>query len=111
MTDDPGNRPDHAEEARALLADAESYGNDAHRLRFNNESPERARAAMDHGLLAATQAQVHATLAMVEQLRLAKLFQSGAIGGGPMNKHTPGHVQTYLRREWPDIAATLGVSR
>lgn len=86
MTDDPRNRTDHAEEARALLADAES-------------------------LLAATQAQVHATLAMVEQLRLMNLFQSGAIGGGPMNDHIPGEVQSYLRREWPDVAATLGVSR
>src|SRR5690606_1366759 len=111
MTYELRNRTDHAEEARSLLADAESYGNDAHRLRFNNEPPEQVRAAMDHGLLAATQAQVHATLAMVEQLRLANLFQSGAIGGGPMNKHTPGHVQTYLRQEWPEIAATLGVAR
>lgn len=111
MTDDLRNRTDHAEEARALLADAESYGNDAHSLRLNNEPPEQVRAALDHGLLAATQAQVHATLAVAEQLRLANLFQSGAIGGGPMNKHTPGHVQTYLRREWPDIAATLGVAR
>jgi len=108
MTDDWTN---HAEGAQALLADAESYGNDAHRLRFNNEPPEQVRAALDHGLLAATQAQVHATLAVAEQLRLANLFQSGAIGGGPMNDHIPGEVQSYLRREWPDVAATLGVAR
>ena len=54
---------------------------------------------------------MHATLAVAEQLRLANLFQSGAIGGGPMNDHIPGEVQSYLRREWPDIAATLGVAR
>ena len=95
MTDDLSNRTDHAEEARALLADAESYG----------------RHAPARGLLAATQAQVHATLAVAEQLRLANLFQSGAIGGGPMNDHIPGAVQSHLRREWPDIAATLGVAR
>src|SRR5690606_14414483 len=101
MTDDLRNRTDHAEEARALLAYSESYGNDARRFRGDG-APERARAALDRSLLAATQAQVHATLAVAEQLRLANLFQSGAIGGGPMNDHIPGEVQSYLRREWPD---------
>src|SRR5690606_5845798 len=110
MTDDLGNRTDHAEEARALLAYAESYGSDAHRVRGDG-APGRARAAMDRGLLAATQGQVHATRAEDEQLRLPNLFQSGAIGGGPMNDRIPGAVQSHLRREWPDIAAMLGVAR
>ena len=110
MTDDLRNRTDHAEEARALLAYADSYRNDAHRFRGDG-APERARAAMDRSLLAATQAQVHATLAVAEQLRLANLFQSGAIGGGPMNDRIPGEVQSHLRREWPDIATILGVAR
>lgn len=104
-------RVNYTEEARALLADAKAYANDAHSLRFNNEPPERVRAALDHGLLAAAQAHVHANLAVAEQLRLANLLQAGAIGGGPMNNHTPGHVQSYLRREWPEIAAMLGVNR
>lgn len=102
-------RVNHAERARALLADAEAYANDAHSLRFNNEPPERVRAALDHGLLAAAQAHAHANLAVAEQLRLANLLQAGAVGGGPMNNHTPRYVQSYLQQEWPDIAATLGV--
>ena len=111
MADDLRDRIDHAERAQALLIDAESYGNDAHNLRFNNEPPERVRAALDHGLLAAAQAHAHANLAVVEQLRLANLLRAGAIGGGPMNNHTPGEIQSYLRREWPEIAAMLGVAR
>jgi len=97
MTDDLRDRTDHAEEARALLAYAESLLAEAQ--------------AHAESLFAAAQAQVHATLAVAEQLRLANLFQSGAIGGGPMNDQIPGEVQTYLRREWPDIAATLGGAR
>ena len=110
MTDDLRDRADHAEEARALLAYSESYGSDARRF-LGDGALERARSAMDRSLLAATKAQVHATLAVAEQLRLANLFKSGAIGGGPMNDHIPGEVQSHLRREWPDIAATLGVAR
>lgn len=110
MTDDLSNRTDHAEEARAMLAYAESYGSDARRF-LGDGALERARAALDRSLIAATRAQVHATLAVAEQLRLANLFQSGAIGGGPVNDHIPGEVQSYLRREWPDVAATLGVAR
>src|SRR5690606_40963091 len=110
MTDDLRNRTDHAEEARALLAHSESYGNDARRF-LGDGALERARAALDRSLIAATKAQVHATLAVAEQLRLANLFQCGAICGGPMNDHIPGAVQSHLRREWPDIAATLGVAR
>lgn len=87
---------DHAREARKTLEWLARAGENTIR---------------EEGPLEVAVAQVHATLAVAEQLRLANLLQSGAIGGGPMNNHAPGDVQQYLRREWPDIAAALGIGR
>ncbi|KAM9867067.1 hypothetical protein ACIFOC_00389 [Leucobacter aridicollis] len=67
-------RIDHATEARDYLADVEAYGNDAHSLRFDKEPKHRISDALAHGNLAASQAQVHATLALVEQQRIANLI-------------------------------------
>jgi len=89
-------RIDHAAEARKSLA-------------WLDRVPESVMR--EDGPLVVAAAQVHATLALVEQMRIANLLQSGAIGGGPMSDHYPGAVQSYLRKEWPDIAAALGVDR
>lgn len=63
---------DHAAEARKHLADVEAYENDAHSFRFNDEDG-RAIQALSHAGISAQSAQVHATLALVEQQRVANL--------------------------------------
>lgn len=89
-------RIDHAAEARKSLE-------------WLDRVPESVMR--EDGPLVVAAAQVHAILALVEQQRVANLLRSGAIGGGPMSNDVPGEVQSYLRREWPDIAAALGVER
>lgn len=87
-------RIDHARKARKTLYWLENAGENAVR---------------EHGPLEVAAAQVHATLALVEQMRIANLLQSGAISGGPMSNRYPVDVQSYLRGRWPDIAAALGI--
>ena len=101
-------RIDHAAEARKHLDDVKAYGDDAHSFRFNDEEG-RAIQALSHGGLSAQQAQVHATLALVEQVRIANLIALGTVGGGPINNAAPGHVTDYLRRDYPEIAKGLGL--
>lgn len=64
---------DHAAEARKHLEDVESYANDAHSFRFNDEEG-RAIQALSHGGLSAQLAQAHATLALVEAQRIANVL-------------------------------------
>lgn len=87
-------RIDHAKEAGDALYWLENAGDNVVRER---------------GPMEVAMAQVHAILALVEQMRIANLLQSGAIGGGPMSNRSPGDVQSYLRWRYPDIAAALGL--
>ena len=54
-------------------------------------------------------AQVHATLALAEQQRIANLVALGVVGGGPINNAYPGDTRRYLVSEFPDIAEALGI--
>lgn len=54
-------------------------------------------------------AQVHATLALAEQQRIANLVTLGAIGGGPLSSDPAYLSRNYLVQEYPEVAAALGI--
>lgn len=54
-------------------------------------------------------AQAEATLALVEQQRIANLIALGVIGGGPISRESPKHVIDYLLSDYPEVAAALGI--
>lgn len=85
-------RIDHAAKAEEWLADA-----------------KRAEVSLAEAVTFADIAQVHATLALVEQQRIANLIALGVIGGGPINNATPRHAREYLSREYPDESKVLGL--
>ncbi|GGH34033.1 hypothetical protein [Microbacterium album] len=74
----------------------------------------RAGDLLAAGISAAASAAAHiahtqATLALVEQQRIANLIALGGIGGGPINSAYPDEVLRYLRREYPAAADALRV--
>jgi len=91
-------RIDHANEARAQLIDAGAYVG-ADMLVQTGESKTDVLLS----------AQVHATLAVAEQVRIGNLIALGVIGGGPINNAVTEYVTDYLRKDFPEIAKGLGL--
>lgn len=113
---------DHAAEARAHLTDVEAYANDAHSHRFDDENG-RAVQALAHAGLSAQQAKAHATLALVEQQRIANLIALASWGGKSdealdlLRAEASNSLATWVPHDMadehleirPDIATALGI--
>lgn len=78
------------------------------------EAKKRVRLAQYESLtpvanLRYLEAQVHATLALAEQQRVANLIALGVVGGGPVNDACPVDNRRYLVSKFPDISEVLGI--
>lgn len=96
-------RIDHAAQAEEWLADAKRA-----EVSFTASLHDRARRIAEAEAFAAI-AQVHATLALAEQQRIANLVALGVIGGGPISNSSPTHAVQYLSSEYPDESKVLGL--
>lgn len=89
-------RIDHAAEARRELEFTESQ--------FRDINGNPSGVGFEKALVAATQAQVHATLALVEQQRIANLLTYYAvddmIGGGPGSRGAMEDIEKGLGLDW-----------
>lgn len=116
------DRIDHAAEARRLLRESDEAVEAVRGLGDDFPGIEALASAVDRGLQnAAKQAQVHATLALVEQQRVGNIIAlSQALDGNGWQAAAPLEALFGYRREAggmedgglhirPDVAAALGI--